>query len=105
MKILRYKIFFSLVLLAGWSTFSVARENVGNLPRNPKPISQKVAASTCPRTNAQIDLKVNNVRARILDGGDLWWDPNDNSTGIYEVPNGSGKNVIYAGSLWLGKFY
>ncbi len=56
----------------------------------------------CIRTQAQVDLAINNVRARILNGGDLWWDPNDNSTGIYEVPKGSGKTCIYAGSIWIG---
>ena len=102
MKMLRYKIFLSLVLLAGWSTLSFAKENVGNIPKTPVANTHKTTASTCPRTNAEIDLKINNVRARILDGGDLWWDPNDPSTGIYEVPIGSGKNVIYAGSIWIG---
>ncbi len=102
MKMLRYKIFLSLVLLAGWSTLSFAKENVGNIPKTPVANTHKTTASTCPRTNAEIDLKINNVRARILDGGDLWWDPNDPSTGIYEVPIGSGKNVIYAGSVWIG---
>ncbi len=66
--------------------------------------AQKVASAigTCPPTTAQIDLAVNNVRARLLVGGDLWWDPTDPTTGVYEVPKGSGKNSIYAGSFWIG---
>ncbi len=62
----------------------------------------KPTSGTCPPTTAQVDLSVNNVRARLLVGGDLWWDPANNSIGIYEVPNGSGKNSIYAGSFWIG---
>src|SRR4051812_24043683 len=61
-----------------------------------------VQVSNCPRTIAQTDLEVNNVRAHLLNGGDLWWDYNDPTRGIYEVPKGSGKNSIYAGAIWLG---
>ncbi len=59
-------------------------------------------APYCIRTQAQVDLAINNVRTRILNGGDLWWDPNDNSSGIYEIPKGSGKNSLYCGSIWIG---
>ena len=55
----------------------------------------------CPNTTAQLDLDINNVRARILNGGDLWWDP-VGQTPYYEVPIGSGKNSIYAGAIWIG---
>ena len=66
--------------------------------------SMRLHGQNCPATTAQIDLAVNNVRARILNGGDLWWDPNNNSAGIYEVPKGSGLVSIYAGSFWIGGF-
>lgn len=55
----------------------------------------------CPPTTAQADLDINNVRARILNGGDLWWDP-VNKDPFYEVPVNSGKMALYAGSLWIG---
>ena len=47
---------------------------------------------------AQSDLNINNVRARILGGGDMWWDLND---ARYEVPKGGGKHSMFAGALWL----
>ncbi|MBL0095093.1 MAG: hypothetical protein IPP46_00425 [Bacteroidetes bacterium] len=58
-------------------------------------------AQMCPSPTAQMDLDINNVRARILNGGDLW---NDTllQTPHYEVPIGSGKNAMYAGSFWIG---
>ena len=61
--------------------------------------SAKVA--NCPNTTAQIDLEINNVRARLLTGGDLWYDPIPQSP-HYEVPKGSGKHSIYNGSFWIG---
>ena len=56
-------------------------------------------ASLCAPATAQADLNINNVRATILTGGDMWWDLNQAQ---YEVPKGSGKNVMFAGALWLG---
>ncbi len=57
----------------------------------------------CPNSTAQLDLTVNNVRARILNGGDLWWNPIA-QVNYYEVPIGSGKNSIYCGGLWIGGY-
>lgn len=64
---------------------------------------QSINVNNCATTTAQIDLDINNVRARILVGGDLWWDPVGQAP-YYEVPKGSGKNAIYAGSFWIGGF-
>lgn len=56
-------------------------------------------ANSCYESTAQVDLAVNNVRARILNGADMWWDL---ANGKYEIPKGSGINSIFAGSLWIG---
>ncbi|TAL61278.1 MAG: PKD domain-containing protein [Bacteroidetes bacterium] len=56
-------------------------------------------ANTCYESTAQADLDVNNVRTRILNGADMWWDL---ANGMYEIPKGSGVNSIFAGSLWIG---
>ena len=103
MKMLRYKITLSLVVMTAWSVTTFAKMNVGanRLANSPKH-SAKVAAA-CPTTSAQIDLDVNQVRARVLVGGDLWWDP-VGQTPYYEVPIGSNKNSIYSGALWIGGF-
>ncbi|MHB1277241.1 MAG: hypothetical protein ACYC1Q_02470, partial [Bacteroidia bacterium] len=72
------------------------RQNNGQL--------QRKAAGCLPAT-AQVDIDVNNVRARILNGGDMWWDLN--SVAKYEVPkvtdpNGIRKNSMFAGAIWVG---
>lgn len=52
----------------------------------------------------QFDLDVNNVRARLLDAGDQWWDL---SVGRYEVPKGDITSTtplpqaIFAGAIWV----
>ena len=103
MKMIKYKISLSLLMAMVWSASSFAKMNVGanRLAATPNNVA-KVAAN-CPITTAQIDLDVNQVRARVLVGGDLWWDP-FGQVAYYEVPIGSNKNSIYSGALWIGGF-
>lgn len=68
-------------------------------PKNGKKSVLKALAEGCAPATAQTDLNINNVRARILGGGDMWWDLN---TAQYEVPKGSDKHSMFAGALWLG---
>lgn len=56
----------------------------------------------CAPATSEIDLSINNVRARILGSGDMWWDLNTNPK--YEVPKGSDKHSMFAGALWLGGY-
>ncbi len=57
----------------------------------------------CQAARAQIDMSINNVRARLLTGGDVWWDLNE---GKYIVPNvgpdQEDVSSIFAGSVWIG---
>ena len=54
----------------------------------------------CDPATASADLDINNVRAKILNAGDMWWDLVKRP--CYEVPKGSGKASLFAGSLWIG---
>ena len=38
--------------------------------------------------SAQTDLNINNVRARLLNGGDMWWDFSDCRYGGPNLPDG-----------------
>ncbi len=74
-----------------------------------KPISQTAGgvtafANTCKPSTQSADLDINNVRTRILNGGDMWWDLNNPK---YEIPkvtdaNSVRKHSLFAGSLWIG---
>lgn len=76
-----------------------AKENVGNKSSKQRKGTQKVLMEGCAPATASADLNINNVRARILGSGDMWWDLNDAK---YEVPKGSDKHSMFAGALWLG---
>ena len=76
--------------------FSYGKENPGSVKKSN--LQQKTAANCSPST-AATDLDINNVRTTILASSDMWWDL---SNAKYEVPVGSGKHSIFAGSLWIG---
>lgn len=60
----------------------------------------KNIAADCAPPSSSIQLDLNNVRTLVHSGGDMWWDLISNAK--YEVPKGSGKHSLYAGSLWMG---
>jgi len=73
-----------------------ARENINSAKVIPAPPS---IMAVCVASTAQTDLDVNNVRTRILNGGDMWWDL---AAGQYEIPKDGGIHSIFAGALWIG---
>jgi hypothetical protein len=61
----------------------------------------------CAMATSQIDMSVNNVRARLLNGGDVWWDLEDGRYIVPKVDPLSGipaVSSIFAGAVWLGGF-
>jgi hypothetical protein len=56
----------------------------------------------CEPPMASADLHVNNVRARIHSGSDMWWDLSGKPK--YEIPKGSGSHSIFAGAIWMGGY-
>ena len=59
----------------------------------------------CTAATAQTDQDINNVRARLLSGGDVWWDLQDGKYVVPAPPVGSGLpevSSIFAGAVWLG---
>ncbi len=63
--------------------------------------------ASCIASRAETDLNINNVRARLRSGGDVWWNGN---IARYIVPNvdpASGKpevSALFAGAIWLGGY-
>ncbi|MEM8487633.1 MAG: T9SS type A sorting domain-containing protein [Bacteroidota bacterium] len=54
---------------------------------------------TCAGGLAEAFLDVNNVNARILNNGGLFW---RGSPHVYEVPKYGGANAIFAAGIWIG---
>jgi hypothetical protein len=105
MKIQLRLILAATVLL--WSVQSYAYvSNKGKKPgvKNNDHISYR---SDCAPATMSYDLAINNVRSRLLNGGDVWWDLKD---GQYIVPavdpslGVPGVSSIFAGAVWLGGF-
>ncbi len=97
---------YKIILLTGillTSGFAHADKIKGMRSSAPYSQPNKITTGNCPNTTAQFDLRVNNVRARILTGGDMWWDP-IGQVNYYEVPIGSNKNSLYTGAIWIGGF-
>src|SRR5687768_11795769 len=78
------------------SASSFGRENYG---QGGKIKQENNVAAACNAGSAQTDIEINNVRTRILTGGDMWWDLTNPK---YEIPKGSGDHSLFAGSLWIG---
>ncbi|HTM65003.1 MAG TPA: hypothetical protein VL093_01670, partial [Flavipsychrobacter sp.] len=60
-------------------------------------------AAGCDPATATIELDINNVRARLMTGGDMWWNQGTGNA-AYEVPKGTKKSSLFAGSVWVGGF-
>ncbi len=57
--------------------------------------------ANCDPPSAEAIIEINNVRARLLNGGDMWWNIFGNSSASYEIPKGSGNNSMFSGALWM----
>ncbi len=65
------------------------------LPAQP----QAQTTGNCELGIASQDLDINNVRARLFNKGNLFF---NGGTPLYEVPAGSGISPIFAGGIWIG---
>ncbi len=62
--------------------------------------TRSINAGGCVTPSARSEMALNNVRALIFTGGDMWWDLQTNAK--YEIPNGSGKTSLFCGAIWIG---
>ena len=57
----------------------------------------------CAPATAMIDLHANEVKATLLNGGDMWWDTNDGAyLAPYGGPNQQTPSSLFAGGIWMG---
>ena len=97
---IRYSVLL-LVFFVSLSNFLFAKENVngGSNKSSNDGLAIRNRAAGCTAPTSSFDLNVNNVKARIMNGGDMWWDFN---TALYEVPKGGGVSSLFAGAIWVG---
>jgi hypothetical protein len=100
-KNIKALIYLVAIMLTGTGLF--AKEVIGLPVTSGGGIQRRSTA--CEPASFQADLDINNVRARILNGGDMWWDLN--SVAKYEIPkvtdaNTVSKKSLFAGAIWIG---
>ena len=100
---------FYLICFMLFSSLVQARQPEG-LIKTPTPKTKSnvlKARENCSPATKQIDLEINNVRARLLNGGDMWWDLDKGRYIVPKVVPGSGKkevSSIFAGAVWVGGY-
>ncbi len=95
------KIFFSAIFVMMLAWLDLSAKNPDNPSGNtPPPADNTGWRATCTRPTKQIELEINNVRARLLTSGNLWYDAN------YIVPKPApGQqpvSALFAGGVWIG---
>ena len=87
---------------------SFARENIGGSGIIQNNNQTKSMMAGCVPASAQSDLDINNVRAKILNGGDMWWDLFGNNQARYNIPKSPigqiGPSSQFASSIWVGGY-
>lgn len=90
-----------MLALVSWSV----NAHVPDYVRNAGKAKKVQYRGVCASSESQIDMEINNVRARLLGGGDCWWDFNDGRYVVPKVDVTTGQrevSSIFAGSVWLG---
>ena len=89
-------IFISFVFLNQLSAEEYHRENTkqGN--------NLKQTTAGCSPASAYDWLDINNVKARINTGGDMWWDLPGGVGAKYFIPKEGSATSMFSGSLWIG---
>jgi hypothetical protein len=94
-------IFIALFAMIANSVYAKAPDR----PGGHAPKTAPRGGGECANSESQIDQEINNVRARLLAGGDCWWDFQNGSYIVPKVEPGSGQrpvSSIFAGAVWLG---
>ncbi len=97
------KLWMALVLaLVSWSVTAHVPDYVRKAGRDTKKAEYR---GVCASSRSLIDMEINNVRARLLGGGDCWWDFSDGRYIVPKVDVSTGQrevSSIFAGSVWIG---
>ena len=94
------KHFFIIVIFSLFVSANAFSENVKTKHNSNNNNTKSLTAAGCVPGSGSTFLELNNVRALIHTSGDMWWDLQGKAS--YEVPKGSGKTALFAGSIWIG---
>ncbi|MEL6659602.1 MAG: hypothetical protein AAFR36_24280, partial [Bacteroidota bacterium] len=95
-------IFLLMFLVLASALQAHINPNARNRP-SPESSDQVTFRENCSNAVAQIDQQINNVRARLTTGGDLWWNGEDGRYVVPKTPPGVPEvSSIFAAGVWLG---
>jgi len=102
-----HQLIFSLIALVGFAAPTALWSKEGpdrGRPATTASQQQRIDfRDACDNATAQIDMDINNVRARLTTGGDVWWNGTDGRYVVPKVPTGVPEvSSIFAGAVWLG---
>ncbi|MEN0005566.1 MAG: hypothetical protein AAF798_15560 [Bacteroidota bacterium] len=93
-----------LLTFLGLCMLTIGSAHINPNAEKPQKDKRVKFRTDCTNAKAQIDMQINNVQARLLAGGDVWWD--GTGDGRYVVPNVPPgvpeRSSIFAGAVWLG---
>ncbi|MEN8223930.1 MAG: T9SS type A sorting domain-containing protein [Bacteroidota bacterium] len=69
---------------------------------NKSTMTIKATTASCAAASSFRYIDVNNVRARINTGGDMWWDLPGGIGAQYFIPKGGTATSMFSSSLWIG---
>lgn len=92
----------ALAFLASNASFALkdVRDKLPGHTSNNSALINKSA--NCAPTSNSLTMSFNDVSAFLQQGGRLFENPGSGGVAAYEIPKGSGKKAIFAGSLWMG---
>jgi hypothetical protein len=103
---------FASLTLTVLCVYALAAHDVPGLPHGTGSGNMTIGgdrAAACSPATSSNELDLNNVRARIETGGNMWQDRTGSGGPAYEVPKTpketsihSAPNALYAGALWMG---
>jgi len=101
-----FKYLFIVALIFGLGSASLA--HVDPTLQNSATTTTSTVASLrmdCAQGTSVVVQNINNVRATLLNGGDIWWDLEDGQYVVPKVePGVDPVSSIFAGAVWIGGF-
>jgi hypothetical protein len=99
---------FGILLLTALTLSSLSARPIVNVNgRGTRPSVDRRGgqfANTCEPASQSVDLDINNVRTKLLNGGDMWWDLNNPKYEVPKIsdPNAVRKHSLFSGAIWIG---
>jgi len=91
----------NVITLIGAISIAVQADATENIKSSTHRSALKTLATGCQPAVSAIDLDINNVQARLMTGGDMWWNIGTQNAS-YVIPKNSGRSSQFAASCWIG---